>query len=268
MSIATLVAGSPIGVGTANSEATKAVQAKLGLAQSGLFDDATRAAVEALQHHYNLDKQGLTAFGMVGQMTARLLDALPTVQSPATAAAMAPTAVHVQSRGDLGSWPIWTQWKIHELGVHEVGNNGGPDIERYIRLAGGGKVGWPWCAIFENASLEVNGIRGTRSASSQSFRTDPNFVKLAGPAIGAITVMWRESLHSGLGHVGDYLGETATHVLILSGNEGDAVKKELLPKAAATFGVVGYYWPKAVPLPVIGPVPILAGAPIAQVKVV
>lgn len=150
--------------------------------------------------------------------------------------------------------PIWTQWKLKELGVHEVGNNAGPDIERYIKLAHCGTVGDPWCAIFQNASLEANAIPGTRSPGSQSFRYHTNFVKLDGPALGAIAVFWRGSRSSGLGHVGDYVGENGGHLWILGGNEADAVRIEALPKAGPAFGLRDYWWPKSQPLPKIGPV--------------
>lgn len=166
------------------------------------------------------------------------------------------------------SVPAWFEWALREVGIHEVGDNGGPDIRRYIAAAHCGAEGEPWCAIFVNAALELAGVHGTRSPSSQSFRHDKNFVALDGPAIGAIVVFWRESHASGLGHVGFYRGEAGDRVYTLGGNEGDAVKIEALPKQSSSFGLVGYYWPASVPLPSIAAVPIHAGEPLGQVKVV
>lgn len=150
--------------------------------------------------------------------------------------------------------PIWMEWAEKEIGQHELPENRGPVVRKYIAIGKCGEEGEPWCAIFVNAALEANGIHGTRSPASQSFRTDPNFIRLAGPALGAITVFWRTSPGSGLGHVGFYDSETPGYINTLGGNEQDAVRKELLAKAGGHFGLRGYYWPKGQPMPTVGPI--------------
>lgn len=167
-----------------------------------------------------------------------------------------PPATH----SEFSSAPPWFQWAYMEVGFHETGNNLG--ISRYVELAHAGSEGDPWCAIFTNAALETSGIIGSRSASSQSFRTDHNFIQLSGPALGCIVVYWRGSQSSGLGHVGFYRGENATSIWTLGGNENDMVQIEALPKSSASFGLIGYFWPKAVPLPPIKPVIMASGSPI------
>jgi uncharacterized protein (TIGR02594 family) len=162
--------------------------------------------------------------------------------------------------GPFAGIPPWYQWALHEIGFHETGNNQG--IERYIGLAHCGAPGQPWCAILANAALESSGIPGSRSPSSQSFRSHPEFVQLDGPALGAIAVFWRGSKDSGLGHVGFYRGEDANHVWTLGGNENDMVQIEALAKDSPTFGLIGYWWPKSVPLPAIEPVLMPAGSPV------
>jgi uncharacterized protein (TIGR02594 family) len=142
--------------------------------------------------------------------------------------------------------PSWISAGLKDLGFHETGNNRG--IEKFIAQAHCGKLGDPWCAIWTNAKLEQSGVRGTRSASSQSFRTDKNFVELRGPALGAIAVYTRGKPKSGLGHVGFYMGETKTQVLTLGGNESDAVRQQFESKVK----LVGYFWPKSVPQPAGG----------------
>lgn len=162
--------------------------------------------------------------------------------------------------GPFGLAPSWFQWSLHEIGFHETGNNQG--IERYISLAHAGSLGDAWCAIFTNAGLEASGVMGSRSASSQSFRNNPNFVQLAGPALGAITVFWRgTSPASGIGHVGFYRGEDANSIWVLGGNESDMVQIEALPKSSDSFGLIGYWWPKSVPLPTIGAILMPTGSP-------
>src|SRR6266702_2368083 len=163
--------------------------------------------------------------------------------------------------GPFADAPSWFQGAVHEIGFHETGNNQG--IERYISMSHTGSIGDPWCAIFANAMLEQTGIPGTRSPSSQSFCNSPNFVELNEPALGAIAVFWRGSQASGLGHVGFYRGEDADQVWVLGGNENDMVQIEALPKSSASFGLIGYWWPKSVPLPTIGPVMMPSGSPIS-----
>lgn len=169
--------------------------------------------------------------------------------------------------GIFDAAPPWFQWALHELGTREEPENRGPAIRRYIALAHCGTEGEPWCAIFANAALEANGIRGTRSPGSQSFRNDPNFVKLTGPALGAIAVFYRGGRASGLGHVGFYRGETANYVYTLGGNEGDMVQIEPMAKSSGSFGLVGYWWPLSIPVPAVAALTMPAGAPAHQVSV-
>lgn len=163
--------------------------------------------------------------------------------------------------------PPWLKWAWSEIGVEEELNNTGPDIRRYISYAKCGHEGDPWCAIFANAALEASSIPGTRSPSSQSFRHDTDFVQLGGPALGAIAVFWRISKQSGLGHVGFYCGERQRFVWTLGGNEGDMVQIEMLAQAAATFGLIGYWWPKSIALPAIAPIIVSNDIPATQVTV-
>jgi uncharacterized protein (TIGR02594 family) len=159
------------------------------------------------------------------------------------------------------SQPPWVKVGLKDLGFHEKGDNQG--IEGFIAQAKCGSPGDPWCAIWANAKLEQCNIRGTRNPSSQSFRKDPNFVKLDGPVIGAIAVYWRKSPQSGLGHVGFYMGETQTQVLTLGGNESDAVREQFEPKSKLR----GYWWPKSVALPTISPIKVSSkdGNPVGKV---
>lgn len=182
---------------------------------------------------------------------------VPPVASPAK-----PPAPPVQPpppAGPFASAPPWFQAALHEIGFHETGANQG--IERYIQLAHCGAVGDPWCAIFANAMLESSGTPGTRSASSQSFRSHPGFVQLSGPALGAIAVFWRGTRDSGLGHVGFYRGEDASRVWTLGGNESDMVEIAALPKDSSSFGLIGYWWPAGVAKPTTGAVMMPAGSP-------
>lgn len=140
----------------------------------------------------------------------------------------------------------WIPWAEKEVGFHETGTN--RNIGRYTGPAKCGSEGDPWCAIFVNAGFESVGIPGTRSAMARSFEHSNKFVKLAGPAYGAVVTMWRGSLDSGKGHVFFYLGENDKGVVALGGNQDDQVCRQYEPRNR----IVGYYWPKSVPLPKIG----------------
>jgi uncharacterized protein (TIGR02594 family) len=151
-----------------------------------------------------------------------------------------------RERADDAKPPPWLAKAESYLGFHERPGNRG--IEEFIALAKCGAGGDPWCAIFVNACLEAAGVRGTRSAMARSFERDGNFVKLAGPALGAVTTMWRGSPSSGSGHVFFYLGENGNGVLALGGNQSDEVCRQYELRARIT----GHWWPKTAALPKVG----------------
>jgi uncharacterized protein (TIGR02594 family) len=161
-----------------------------------------------------------------------------------------------------GNAPQWYTLATQEIGTREEGNNSGAAIARYRQLAQCGEDHDPWCAIFVNAMFALCNppVPGTRSSSSQSFRSNENFVRLAGPAAGAVVVFWRISPNSGKGHVGFYRGETASSVYVLGGNEGDMVQIEPMSKNQ----LIGYWWPKSVAAPTIGTIAIPPGTPMHQ----
>ena len=155
--------------------------------------------------------------------------------------------------------PEWYGLASKEIGTHEEGDNSGPAITRYRQLAQCGSDHDPWCAIFVNAMFASCNPRvpGTKSASSQSFRTNPNFTKLSGPALGAVAVFWRNSPRSELGHVGIYRGETSESIYVLGGNEDNMV--EIAPMAKHQLR--GYWWPASLGQPTIGKITVPPGTP-------
>jgi uncharacterized protein (TIGR02594 family) len=175
-----------------------------------------------------------------------------TKRKPTAAATLAPakSASPQGASAPSEAGPPWLAKAASYIGFQERGENRG--IEELITLAKCGSVGDPWCAIFVNACLEAVGIRGTSSAMARSFERDSNFVRLSGPALGAITTMWRGSPSSGTGHVFFYLGENNKGVLALGGNQSDRVCRQYEPRDR----VVGYWWPKSVPAPKTGKIAI------------
>jgi uncharacterized protein (TIGR02594 family) len=181
------------------------------------------------------------------QLIIRLLQALlrawgrSRLPTPTPGAQNAPTG--------LSESPKWLDEAQDNIGFRETGVNRG--IQHYITAAKCGSLGDPWCAIFVNAMLERNGIRGTRSPAARSFERDADFVKLSGPALGAIVTMWRGSRNSGKGHVFFYTGENSQGVWGIGGNESDGVREVPHDRSRIT----GYWWPGSQPLPTnTGPV--------------
>jgi uncharacterized protein (TIGR02594 family) len=139
--------------------------------------------------------------------------------------------------------PPWLTLARAEIGFHEKPDNHG--IQKYVDLAGYGADGEPWCSIFAGAMLRQAGIDITgANAMARSWTTAPCVTKLDAPRLGCLAVFWRGSKGGSEGHVGFYIGEDATHVQVLGGNEDDAVEIAPMAKAASSFGLLGYWWPK------------------------
>lgn len=144
--------------------------------------------------------------------------------------------------------PPWYVLAKKEIGFQETGVNLG--IEEYITKGKTGHLGDPWCAIFVNAMVEDAGYPGSKSAMARSFEKSGNFIQLAGPALGAITTMWRGSPTGGLGHVFFYEGENQLGVRGIAGNSSDGIRRAYHDANRIT----GYYWPIKYPLPTVGKV--------------
>lgn len=85
-----------------------------------------------------------------------------------------------------------------------------------------------WCAAFTGACLERAGIRSTRSLMARSYQAWGQPVD--GFRLGAIAVLSRTANPS-LGHVGFLVGERDGHVVLLGGNQGDAVSVAVFPRS-------------------------------------
>jgi uncharacterized protein (TIGR02594 family) len=94
-----------------------------------------------------------------------------------------------------------------------------------------------WCAAFCGACLARAGVRGTGSLMARSYLAwgEP----LDAPRPGAVAVFSRGS-SAAEGHVGFWLGETRDAVVLLGGNQGNAVSVTTFPKAR----LLGLRWPE------------------------
>lgn len=238
------------GVNSGISRSAKLLQRLVGVPQDGIVGPQTVAHAHDVDAEEFVDRfcderlaflRGLGTWGTFGRgWSNRVRD----VRADAKAMArLSPKPAPKPEPLPSTDGPPWMAVAHKYLGFHEQGANHG--IEHFIELAHVGDLGDPWCAIFANACLEEAGFRGTRSALARSFEHDANFVRLSGPAYGAVTCMWRQSTDSGLGHVYFYCGENDRGNVGLGGNQSDAVSLQLEAKPRVT----GYFWPKAAPLP-------------------
>jgi len=137
--------------------------------------------------------------------------------------------------------PRWLACAWGELGQHEVrGAADNSHIRAFYRDAGHSESlhdEVPWCAAFVGACLERAGLAGTGSLMARSY------LRWGAPVdegrFGAVAVLSRGS-DPNAGHVGFLLGETEAHIILLGGNQGDAVTVAGFPKAR----VLGYRWPQ------------------------
>lgn len=90
----------------------------------------------------------------------------------------------------------------------------------------------PWCSSFVNWVMAQAKYPTTKSAAAKSWL---EYGREAIPQFGVIAVFRRKGGH----HVGFYVGETATAVRILGGNQSNEVSVRLYKKA----DLIGYRLP-------------------------
>ena len=93
------------------------------------------------------------------------------------------------------------------------------------------QIGLPtklWCADFMNFVLRRAGGKGTQSRAARSFLKYG--IKLDGPRVGAIAILYRKGPNSG--HVGVVRGTDGQgNPIIVSGNHGLTVRQSVYPKS-------------------------------------
>lgn len=142
---------------------------------------------------------------------------------------------------------IESTWLIEarkHIGLRETkGSQHAPEIVQFwkdIKRGGIKDDETPWCAAFVGAMLERSGIKSSRFESAKSYLQWGDL--LTQPVVGCVVVFTRD----GGGHVGFVVGQDAQgHLLVLGGNQGDAVNVRSFPRSR----VSGYRWPTGFMLP-------------------
>ncbi|MGE3916473.1 MAG: TIGR02594 family protein [Hyphomicrobiaceae bacterium] len=140
----------------------------------------------------------------------------------------------------LEDQPAWLDFAWAELGQRErPGTASNPRIEDYIRSTGypsAADDATPWCAAFVGACLGKAGMQGTRSLLARSYLDWG--IAAETPRTGAVAVLSRGA-DPALGHVGFVVGLSGDRIVLLGGNQSDAVSVEAFDRSR----LLGLRWP-------------------------
>lgn len=136
-------------------------------------------------------------------------------------------------------FPAWLKIALAERGVREIpGVQAHPRILQYFKKttyhAASDEVSW--CSAFVCWCLETGGVLSSRSAAARSYTNWG--VPIEKPVVGCVAVLTRSDDPT-MGHVGFWVGESETEVLLFGGNQGDMVGLAVFEKSR----VIGYRMP-------------------------
>jgi uncharacterized protein (TIGR02594 family) len=136
--------------------------------------------------------------------------------------------------------PSWMVEAWRDFGQREVaGEDNNPRIVTMYRDAGAASVTddeTAWCAAYVGACLSRVGIKPSGSLMARSYLGWGETISVGRP--GAIAVFSRGGDPT-FGHVAFWLGETARSIVVLGGNQGDAVTVQAFPRER----LLGLRWP-------------------------
>lgn len=148
--------------------------------------------------------------------------------------------------------PAWLALAWAEFGQHELpGSAANPRIRDLYADAHHPETTSdevPWCAAYVSACVERSGMRSTRSLRARDYLSWGT--SLDAPRFGAIAVLSRDP-DPNAGHVAFYIGQTESHLILLGGNQSNAVTVQEFPKSR----LLSLRWPEAsaTPLPAATP---------------
>jgi len=129
--------------------------------------------------------------------------------------------------------PEWLKLARAELGTkEEPGDANNPAVLAYYRDAGHPGINADsvaWCAAFVGAMLERSGYPSSKQLNARSYLTWGK--EISKPSPGCVVVFSRGDPRGWEGHTAFYVGETASAVRVLGGNQGDAVTVAEYPKS-------------------------------------
>lgn len=148
----------------------------------------------------------------------------------------------------MGAEPAWLAEARRHVGLREVpGAPTAPTIARWLQRLG---AWWrddetPWCGVAVAAWMQAADVGPLPKFWMRARAWADWGLPLERPAHGCVVVFERQ----GGGHVGLLVGEDmAGNLLVLGGNQGDAVSVRAFPRAR----VLAYRWPPGGALPAFG----------------
>lgn len=150
--------------------------------------------------------------------------------------------------------PVWLREARRYMGLKEIaGPKSNATIMGWAKRFGGWIANYftnddiPWCGLFVGHLISLTLPREKLPANPLGALQWAKFGnELSVPALGAILVFSR----AGGGHVGFYLGETATHYTVLGGNQLNSVSITQIARSRLVVG--GIRWPATGERPALG----------------
>lgn len=141
----------------------------------------------------------------------------------------------------------WMKIAKGYLGTREIpGAQDNPAIVELFKLAGHEWVKddeTAWCAAFVGGVMVKSGLKGSGSLAARSYEGWGQ--ALQSPVYGCIGVKSRAGGAAWQGHVGFVVGATADNIIMLGGNQGNAVSIASFARRSFT----AFRYPASVDLP-------------------
>ena len=147
---------------------------------------------------------------------------------------------------DFSPYP-WMEYALREYGIKGISARGRTvNVVAYLKATGVGRSNdeTAWCSAFVNWCMLMAGFPGSGKANARSW-LEWGGVSLEFPAYGSVVVLWREAKNGPLGHVGFFVGMQGDKLLLLGGNQGNAVSIRPYSKER----VLGIRWLEGFPVP-------------------
>jgi uncharacterized protein (TIGR02594 family) len=141
----------------------------------------------------------------------------------------------------------WMEFALREYGIRGISTRGRTvNVVAYLKATGVGRSSdeTAWCSAFVNWCMLMAGFPGSGQANARSW-LNWGGVTLDFPVYGSVVVLWRENRNGPLGHVGFFVRMQGDNLLLLGGNQGNAVSIRPYSKAR----VIGIRWLEGFPIP-------------------
>lgn len=158
-----------------------------------------------------------------------------------------PAPSTMASFSDNSNFP-WMEVALGEVGIRErPGSRHNPRIIEYFRSVTRSVRDdeTAWCSAFANWVMQQIGIEGSGRLNARSWLTWGQTVPADSPTYGAVAVLWRGSQRGWQGHVAFFCGMETGKLILLGGNQSNAVCLKEYPANR----LLGFRWPPGFPSP-------------------